>query len=139
MTLMECVMALAVIAFVLPVVMLVLSAANGGGRSVMMQGEARRAILSHVEDVGGEGLREGGDRVIWAHTASGDCLGVVDDVFYEEGLRLHHGQTVRYLIVAELSVSPASALKPLSLRLEHPASAGADHRKWIEVHSRYLP
>ena len=122
MTLMECVMALAVIAFALPVVMLVLSAAHGGGRDAVLQGEARRAMLSHARELSREGFAENQTRRVWAHDANGRCLGQLDDVAYEQGLRLHEGKSIRYLIVAELDPSASSDLKPLSLRLEHPAS-----------------
>ena len=136
---MECVLGLGIIAFALPVVMLALAQAQGGARDAIAQGEARRAILSHAAEVLSDESSESGQRKIWVHDGSGRCLGVVEDLDYEEGLRRFEGQMTRYLVVAEVISSTGSGLQPLSLRLEYPAAAAAGQRKRIEVYSQIIP
>ena len=137
--LMESVLALALIAFVMPVVMLVLSQVGASAQSVSMEHEARRAIQSHVSEVMHDDGFGRDDRMVWAHDAAGHCIGRLEPEVYDLGLRSHEGAVARYLIVAEVGEWREDGLRSLSLRLEHPAAAPMLERSRIEVFSQIVP
>ena len=135
MTLMECVLATAMIAFALPGVMLVFAHSSSNAQSTGMNGEALRVIPQHVAILMRESLPDDVEQVIWAHAASGECLGRVESSC-EQGLARHLDRVVRYLIIADLGEPGVTGMRPLRMRLEHPAAAPQQHRHRIVIHTR---
>lgn len=141
MTLMECTMALAMVAFALPVVMLAFGHSRSHASEARMDGEAQRVIPTHVRTLMREGFPVGAERLVWAHAANGACIGRADEM-YDSGAARYLDQAVRYLVVAEwMEAEGSSGEVPerLRLSLEHPAAAPAVHRKRILVHSPWRP
>lgn len=136
---MECVLALAIVAMTLPGVMLVFSEAGTTAQSSLMEGEARRAILRHADQVMMEGFSSGEGRLIWAHHRVGHCLGRVDEAAYQNGLARLRNEAVHYLIVAEPYPDADQELMLLALRMEYPARAPAGNRKCVKMFTRVMP
>lgn len=133
--LVECVLAMALVALVLPVVVLALGQSHrdlARGRAEAWAGRSIPACLSSLRMAGG--IHDGHGR-IWAHDRQGRVLGA-----WSAGTwRLEETPEAAYLVVAdcpEVGGADVSGVSPLALRLEYPAAAPAKHRRVLSFHTR---
>jgi prepilin-type N-terminal cleavage/methylation domain-containing protein len=142
MTLMECVLAMALFAVAIPGLMLVMAHASSGSKDSSMEAAAQRAIRWHACEIMHRGWPEGVGVKVCAHDATGACVGWLDEESHQHGLGWHQGRRVSYLVVAakgDGSAPTSGGLLPLHLSLEYPAAAPVDRRQRIELHTAIQP
>ena len=138
-TLMECVFVLSMVAFSLPVLMLVLGQSRSEVNQMVIHGRARDAILQRADELRRGDFSDGENRLHWAHGNAGECLGMVDEADYRRGLRIHDGKAARFLVVASLKDGAAPNSHMLLLALEYPAAASVERRHRTEFQTRLAP
>lgn len=139
MTLLECVFALSMIAFSLPVLMLVVGQSRSAANQMALHGQAGCSILQHSEELSRKDFPEPEKRIIWAHGNAGECLGRLKEADYQRGLRHLDGRALRYLVVASLGDGDRPNPSLLLLALEYPAAAPLGRRHRMEFHTRLAP
>lgn len=139
MTLMECVLAVAMIALAVPAVILVLGQSHADAKKLQRLALAQRAIAAHVHDLGRNDDLAEGRLLVWAHAANGECLGRIDEAMHEDGLLRHRGELVDCLIVATPLPLEEAELLTIQVAVEYPASAPAHQRRQTHYLTQIRP
>ena len=144
-TLIEAVLAIAMLAAVLPLIGLAMVKANAGAAASEVESLSLWMLPSHLqefrESIDGHG--DGGSALrVWAHGAGGECLGELQESEYKEGVEEVNGKAVRCLVVVRAVGTSANGGAPLlrvRLSVEQPASWSSDRRKHLDFYTCIRP
>lgn len=139
MTLIECVLATALVALVLPVVLLALGRSHRDLAAGRMEDWAPGVIPLHLDELRASGGLEAGRKRIWIRDLHGQLLGEADAEDWRRGVAHHAGSPAGFLVVLECGPADddaPSGCHPVRVGIEYPAAAPARHRRRMSVHTQ---
>lgn len=142
MTLLECVLAMGLMAMAMPVLLLAFGQSHRDLAGARVEAWAGCVIPARLADLRlSGGIRPGGVRA-WAHGLRGESLGEVDEESCRQGVACRDGNPAAFLLVARggsMQRSSSAGAIPMTMNLEYPAAAPADHRRKISFHTQTRP
>jgi len=142
-TLIECVIAVGLMAVSLPVVILALSRAHDDAVTIGIEECSERIVPGRLVELRAERwAREGVVQRAWVYDRQGRCLGEIDESHCRQGVARWDHHVTGFLLVArrqEELAQRTDGLIALQLSLERPAAAPAEHRRVIRFQTLMRP